>query len=77
MSIEDDVKRVLTCTDDVRCTHEDSCYRMAKFIEQVLEERKAAHLSCSDEITLTRPESLGAEFEVVLNENLWSLYEGY
>ena len=40
MSIEDDVKRVLTCTDDVRCTHEDSCYRMAKFIEQILEERK-------------------------------------
>ncbi len=40
MLIEDDVKKVLTCTDDVRCTHEDSCYRMAKFIEQILEERK-------------------------------------
>jgi hypothetical protein len=40
MSIEDDVKRVLTCTDAVRCTHEDSCYRMAKFIEQILENAK-------------------------------------
>lgn len=79
MSIEGDVKRVLTCTDDVRCTHEDSCYRMAKFIEQILEKRKAAHPSypVSSGTTLLKPESLGAEFEVVLNENLWSLYEGY
>jgi hypothetical protein len=52
---------------------------MAKFIEQILEKRKAAHppYPISSETTLLKPESLGAEFEVVLNENLWSLYEGY
>lgn len=82
MPIEDDVKKILTCTDDVRCTHEDSCYRVAKFIEQLLEEQKRkAEESPSYPIgsgfTLIGREPLGAEFEAVLNENLWNLHEGY
>ena len=36
MQIEDDIKNVLTCKSDLSCPHEASCYRMAKFIEKLL-----------------------------------------
>ena len=79
MPIEDDIKAILMCKNDLHCPHEASCYRVAEHLSKILEERKAAHLSypVDSGVTLIRSELLGAEFGTVLNENLWNLYEGY
>ncbi len=80
MSIEDDIKVILTCKNDLRCPHEASCCRVAEHLSKLLEKQKhkteePPPCAIGWEIIPIGQEALSADFEAVLDGNLWDLYE--
>lgn len=59
MQIEEDIRVLLTCKKDLHCPHEAACFRLGKFAESIINERrteKALEPTDSDEVAHYAPD---------------------